>query len=115
MPKLQLDLLAPARMPVIPDGAVCGPEYPVQSLRAPVPGCRYGYATIELAQHVDGRWMWGTSYATTWSGGGYRIGPKWGQFADTRAAALREALLELDGRVPAQTTAALTDKARAAA
>lgn len=103
----QPDLFTPVRGAVVADGDVCGPDYPVETLSAKVPGCRYGRAQIELAQHHDGRWMWGIDYRTTWSGGGYHVGPKWGRFADCRVDAVREALAELADRVPASVLDAL--------
>lgn len=59
-------------------------------------------AAIELAQHTDGTWMWGISYCfADGCGGGYRVGPKWGKFADTRGEAIWAACRELKERIAA--------------
>jgi len=46
---------------------------------------------MRQAQHDDGRWMW----ATGTCGGGYKVGPKWGNFAATQQEATRYAAAEL--------------------
>ncbi len=55
---------------------------------------------IELAQHTDGLWMWGTSSMIRAGYSGYRLGPKWGKFASTRDAALAAACNEIEARNP---------------
>jgi hypothetical protein len=52
-------------------------------------------ATIEIHQHTDGRWMWATGWMLDWQGSGYRVGPKWGHFAESRDDALHYAKEEL--------------------
>lgn len=51
--------------------------------------------SIELAQHDDGRWMWSASiHHRSGYGRSYRVGPKWGNFAASRQAALIAAIAE---------------------
>lgn len=73
---------------------VCPPEYSVEKIRHAL-GKR-DYVEIELAQHADGRWMWSVSWQIGTSGSGYRIGPKWGRFAPSRAEAIEEAQAEFE-------------------
>lgn len=80
----------PARQPVDPDGPVV--QGPVDiTLRLPHPRLAWDLARIELHEHEDGRWMWGTG----WACGGYRVGPKWGHFAATQDAARHHAAREI--------------------
>jgi hypothetical protein len=58
--------------------------------------------TIQIAQHTDGTWMWATQTHSTWSGRGYRIGPKWGKFAPTRQDAIAAACNEIEAQGPDQ-------------
>jgi hypothetical protein len=52
---------------------------------------------IELAMH-DGLWMYGTAYdnSTNFYHTGYRVGPKWGRFSQTRDEAISLAKKELE-------------------
>lgn len=75
---------------------VCPPEYPVEKIRHAL-GKR-DYVEIELAQLADGRWMWSVSWQIGTSGSAYRVGPKWGRFAPTRAEAIEEAQAEFEAR-----------------
>lgn len=52
-------------------------------------------AEVRLAQSDDGRWMWAVSFSSSSWGFGYAPLPKWGKFADTRAAALAAGVAEL--------------------
>lgn len=55
----------------------------------------WNLAEIEIHRHDDGRWMWGVTHP----GGGYRVGPKWGNFADSAEAALIAGTEELIERM----------------
>lgn len=50
---------------------------------------------IDIAQHTDGRWMWGYHYDHDTAGCGYAPLPKWGNFADSEAMALHCAVWEM--------------------
>lgn len=78
------------RLPVDRDGSVLQGE-PDETLILPHPRMAWPLARIELHRHADGRWMWSASTA----GGGYKVGPKWGRFAETRSGALYHAALEI--------------------
>lgn len=96
-----LDLMhAPAiRRPVSPDGPV------VQGAPDEVlcwqldPKKHWQKAVIELHRHTDGTWMWSTSCSTSLGGWSYKVGEKWGHFAETRADALHHARRELIDRL----------------
>lgn len=99
----QLNLFDAARRPAIilpidPNGHVIQDE---PQERLTTPGKRYAWnnATIELHQHVDGMWMWSVSFQCGDHGGGYRVGPKWGKFAETRDDALFHGCEELRARI----------------
>jgi hypothetical protein len=51
---------------------------------------------IEIHQHTNGKWMWSTSFMADNAGGGYRVGSKWGRFAESREDALFFAVEELE-------------------
>ncbi|NYT43138.1 hypothetical protein HZY97_20350 [Sphingomonas sp. R-74633] len=96
---LQLDLFArqftPAmREPVQPHGRVLQ-SAPDEMLSLAHPKMAWRWAEIELHQHVDGRWMWSTSFNTNGGGSGYRVGEKWGHFAASRDDALHYAIEEM--------------------
>jgi hypothetical protein len=96
-----LDLMhAPAiKRPVQPDGEVLAGD-PDETLRwQPDPKRLYLHAWIELHRHTDGNWMWSTTCSTSLGGWGYKVGEKWGQFAETRADALHHARRELIDRL----------------
>ena len=65
--------------------------------------------TIELAQHRDGLWMWGTSSMIRGGYSGYRVGAKWGKFARTREDALTAASNEIEARNPPPAVLAWLD------
>lgn len=84
----------PRRYTVDPKGPVIQGD-PDITLILPHPRLAWPLARIELHQHDDGRWMWSASIC----GGGYKVGPKWGRFADTRDDARRLAAAELLERI----------------
>jgi hypothetical protein len=108
----QLDLFAalhppPVLEPVDPDGPVVAGA-PDITLRLPHPRYAWDLARIQLHEHEDGRWMWSAS--TT--GGGYKVGPKWGRFAATQADAMRHAareVIERCARIRDPSSVSITD------
>jgi hypothetical protein len=95
-----LDLMhaPPVVRPVDPDGAVIQGEVDeTLTWYGRRPWIR---ARIELHRHDDGLWMWAIDWRVSGRGAGYRVGPKWGRFAETRADALFWAVRELVGRLP---------------
>ena len=62
-------------------------------------GKNISYFRIELHPHTDGLWMWGINYQVEWRGSGYRVGPKWGKFAEDRDGALYHAREEMRERL----------------
>lgn len=67
---------------------------PDTTLILPHPRLAWGRARIELHPH-DGLWMWSASFGLDGGGRGYRIGPKWGRFAETKDDALFYAIREI--------------------
>lgn len=61
-------------------------------------GDRHLGLRIELARHTDGRFMWGIEFHTPTGGQGYRVGPKWGNFAPCAIEALQRARVEIADR-----------------
>lgn len=59
------------------------------------PRMAWNRADIELHRHENGLWMWSTRYMLAIGGGGYRVGEKWGKFAESRDDALFYAGQEL--------------------
>ena len=89
----QLDLFDGAAQSLIdPKGRVCTDDEIDDTITL---GDRRLGLRIELARHHDGRYMWGTSLHTPTGGCGYRVGPKWGHFADTIMDAARRARQEI--------------------
>ena len=84
----------PTVRPVDPYGDVIQSE-PHERLATTSKRYAWHHAVIELHQHVDGMWMWSVSFRCGDHGGGYRVGPKWGKFAETRDDALFYACAEL--------------------
>jgi hypothetical protein len=83
-------------IPVARDGHVIQDDSLIEEMRSPgLTAGRFSNASIQLCQHTDGLWMWSSS--TYFMGGGrtYRVGPKWGRFADTRDEALHAACDEI--------------------
>lgn len=89
------------RRPVDPDGHVVQDDSLIETLafgsmrlKGPsskiVPNIR-----IQIAQHIDGLWMWSTSIYLSNQGSTYRVRPKWGRFTRTRQYAITAACNEL--------------------
>lgn len=97
-----LDTLIPAPvridLPVDPNGPVIRESAEIAEVLEHCGRDRSHYR-IELHPHTDGLWMWATSYQISFQGGGYRVGPKWGKFAEDRAGALYHACEELRDRL----------------
>ena len=101
--QMQLGLFDTLRQPAIHlpvdrDGPVLRTE-PDFTFRLEHPRLAWDRARIEIHRHVDGLWMWSTDHMADMSGGGYRVGAKWGNFAETREDALFYACEELDRRL----------------
>lgn len=102
--------IAPTRAPPIirradPDGPVIQGKID-EVLTLPHPRLRWARARIELHRHTDGLWMWAIGYHDDGgSGGGYRVGPKWGNFASTRDDALFYACEEMRDRMHGESKA----------
>lgn len=88
----------PVRVAVDPDGPVVRGDVN-EALVLPHPRMAWDYAEIELHRHDNGLWMWSTSYNADMSGGGYRVGAKWGKFAETRDDALFYACCEIESNL----------------
>lgn len=93
------------RRPVMPHGHVIQDEALIELLefgdvRLKPPSKAVSSITIEIAQHADGLWMWSTSGVIRKEYRGYRVGPKWGLFAETRQDAITAACNELAERSP---------------
>ena len=86
------------RRKVDPDGDVVRGDVDIL-LVLPHPRLKTNMAEIKVHQHSDGRWMWSTSFTAGDHGGGYQVGPKWGNFAETQTHAILSAALEMMGRV----------------
>lgn len=52
-------------------------------------------AQIELHPHKEGLWMWSASLMGADGGRSYKVGPKWGRFAECRRDALFHAAGEI--------------------
>jgi hypothetical protein len=99
-----LDLMRapPIKRPCDPNGEVVRGEVD-ETLTLPHPRGGWHRARIELHRHTDGLWMWGTNVDADGYGGGYRVGPKWGNFAQTRDDALHWAVQEILDRLKNKT------------
>lgn len=81
---------------VDPHGEVIQDDSRIEELCSPgLTAGKFSNARIQLAQHTDGLWMWSTSTYFMNGGRTYRVGPKWGNFADTRDEALHAACNEI--------------------
>jgi hypothetical protein len=114
----------PVRVRVEPHGDVLSAELePDFTFTLPHPRMAWHRAEIEIHRHANGLWMWSISSMADMSGGGYRVGPKWGKFAETREDALFYACEEMLQRLGEKITSdvhlirnwvlALRDDARA--
>jgi hypothetical protein len=88
----------PVVVPVEPDGHVLEGE-PDAVFSLPHKRMAWDQATIELHRHDNGLWMWSTGYNCDSGGGGYRVGPKWGNFAESKSDALFYAVRELETKL----------------
>lgn len=83
---------APIQRGVDPDGMVVeGHIHTVLRLPHPRSGDR---ARIEVHPH-ERLWMWATAFQIGTHGSGYRVGPKWGRFANSMEDAIFWAVREL--------------------
>lgn len=103
MAMMQLSLLDALRAPPVvryisPDGPVVQGD-PDEALCLPHPRMAWDRARVELHRHTDGLWMWSASWHANGSGSGYKVGPKWGRFAETRDDALHYAVGEIEIRI----------------
>jgi len=88
----------PVILPVDADGPVIQGDID-EFLHLPHPRMVWNRAEIELHRHTNGLWMWSTSWHCNEAGSGYRVGPKWGKFAETRDDALFYAIREITDRI----------------
>lgn len=88
----------PVRVPVDRYGPVLKTD-PDFTYSLEHPRMAWNYADIEVHRHTNGLWMWSTSYNCDMGGGGYRVGEKWGKFAETQADALYYACVEIEERL----------------
>lgn len=90
------------RTPVEPHGHVIQDDTQIETLTFGsfrlYPSGSTPVVIIEIAQHIDGLWMWSTSMHGSSGGYGYRVGPKWGRFARTRQDAITAACNEIEDR-----------------
>lgn len=90
----------PVRLSVAPHGSVLDSSMdPHFTFRLPHPRMVWDRAQIEVHCHDDGMWMWSASFMADSEGSSYRVGPKWGKFAETREDALFFAVEELESRL----------------
>lgn len=68
----------------------------------------WAQSRIEVHPHTDGTWMWSTSVSTYGEDGqgghSYRVGPKWGKFANTREDAIYWAAREIEEFINRKST-----------
>lgn len=97
--------MPPVRVSVDRDGAVLHYELePDFTFRLKHPRMAWHRAEIEIHRHHDGLWMWSTKHSADMGGGGYRVGAKWGKFAETREDALFYACEEMLQRIGDKST-----------
>ncbi|HEV7436126.1 MAG TPA: hypothetical protein VGO22_14795 [Pseudorhizobium sp.] len=78
---------------------------PDHTFRLKHPRMAWDRARIEIHQHRDGTWMWSTRWQCESEGGGYRVGEKWGKFAESREDALFYAAQEIEQRLSGKVSA----------
>lgn len=88
----------PVILPVDRDGPVVQGDVD-ETLALPHPRLAWNRAEIELHRHDNGLWMWSASWHCDMGGSSYRVGPKWGKFAETRDDALFYAVCEIRDRL----------------
>lgn len=88
----------PVIISVNPDGPVLRGD-PDETLALPHPRLAWNRAQIELHRHENGLWMWSTCWQCGNAGSGYRVGEKWGKFAQSRDDALFYAKREISSRL----------------
>lgn len=91
---------APIKFPVDPDGRVV-PD-PLEVLSLPNPKMPEGSRIAEIEVHPAPNyplWMWATHFQGNGRSFGYRVGVKWGKFALGREAAIYWGICELAGRL----------------
>lgn len=101
----QLSLFDSVRKPPVittidPGGRVLQAD-PDFTFLLPHPRMAWDRARIEIHRHVDGLWMWSTSSQTNDRGHSYRVGAKWGKFAESREDALFYACEEMEHHLSA--------------
>lgn len=92
------------KVSVDPDGHVVQGE-PDAVYRLEHPRMAWDRAAIELHRHENGLWMWSASWMCDTSGGGYKVGAKWGNFAETQDDALFYAVCEIEDGLKNKTSA----------
>lgn len=88
----------PVRRPVDPNGPVIKGDVAV-FLFLKHPKLAWNRAEIKVHPGDDALWMWSTSWCLSDCGGGYQVGPKWGNFAETKEDAIYWAACELEDRL----------------
>lgn len=94
----------PLVKPAQPHGHVLQDE-PGHTFRLRHPRMAWDRARIEIHQHHDNTWMWSTSWQCESQGSCYRVGEKWGKFAETREDALFYAAAEIECRLEGKKSA----------
>ena len=85
-------------VPVDPDGPVIQDDNQIEEISSPeIAANRHTRARVQLCQHTNGLWMWSSSIYYVNGGRSYRVGPKWGNFADTKDEAIHAACDEIRG------------------
>ena len=98
LPLIDLMHAPPIAVPVAPDEGVVEGEVDETLILQVARKARHGIPQARIELHRDRArdlWMWSWSYSIEGRGSGYRVGPKWHNFADTRDAALHWARGEL--------------------
>ncbi|RWX72512.1 hypothetical protein [Mesorhizobium sp. M2A.F.Ca.ET.039.01.1.1] len=88
----------PVIVPVDRDGPVVQGEADV-SFVLPHKRLAWHQAEIELHRHDNGLWMWSASFNCGGHGSSYKVGAKWGKFAESKDDALFYAVQEIERRL----------------
>lgn len=99
----QLDLFDAMHMPPVivrcdPNGPVVQGD-PDVTFAFPHKRMAWNQAEIELHRHDNGLWMWSTSFNFDNRGSSYKVGAKWGKFAESKPDALFYAVRELEAKL----------------